>query len=202
MRPVKIRNAEIVAAQIEEEIHAKPEGRYYHRIHLILLLARGMTCEAVANLYSRPLRMVQRWAKELNDGGLDALKDESRSGRPTRLTARQIAELEDDLKSGPQSFSFSQGFWDGPLLAYHIEAKYGVKLSVRQCQRIFRKLGYTLLRPQTQPEGSMVDAREAFKKLFEVVDGPRTEVWFGDGFISNCTPQPRACGRPRAVSPR
>jgi len=164
LRPAKIRNAEIVAAQIEEEISAKPEGRFYHRIHLILLMTQGMTCEAVASLYKRPLRTVQRWVKELNDGGLDALRDESKSGRPTRLNAQQIAELKDDLASGPQRFSFSQGFWDGPLLAHHIETKYGIKLSVRQCQRFFHRLGYTLLRPRTRTEGSTVNAREAFKK--------------------------------------
>ena len=164
MRPATIKNAEIVAAQIEDEINAKPEGRFYHRIHLILLMAQGMTCEAVARLYKRPLRTVQRWVKELNDSGLDALRDESRSGRPTRLNANQIAELKDDLAGSPQRFSFSQGFWDGPLLAHHIETKYGIKLSVRQCQRIFRRLGYTLLRPRTRPEGSTVNAKEAFKK--------------------------------------
>lgn len=164
LRPATIKNAEIVAAQIEDEISAKPEGRFYHRIHLMLLMTQGMTCEAVANLYKRPLRTVQRWVKQLNDGGLDALRDGNRSGRPTRLNAKQIAELQGDLAGSPQHFSFSQGFWDGPLLAHHIETKYGIKLSVRQCQRLFRKFGYTLLRPRTRPEGSTVHAREAFKK--------------------------------------
>ena len=164
LRSATIRNAEIVAAQIQDEINGKPEGRFYHRIHLLLLMAQGMSCKTVANLYNRPLRTVQRWVKELNENGLDALRDESKSGRPTRLNAQQIAELKDDLAGSPQLFSFSQGFWDGPLLAHHIETKYGIKLCVRQCQRIFRRLGFTLLRPRTRPEGSTVNAREAFKK--------------------------------------
>jgi transposase len=86
-----------------------------------------------------------------NFAGVYALKDQDRAGRPTKLTGEQLAELKSDIEQGPQAFNFSQGFWGGPLLSYHIEQKYGVVLGVRQCQRLFRQLGYTLLRPSQGP---------------------------------------------------
>ena len=41
--------------------------------------------------------------------------------------------------------------WDGPSLSAYIVKTYSVKLCVRQCQRIFHKLGFSLVRPQTFP---------------------------------------------------
>lgn len=164
MRPIMIEHADLVATMIEEEIQSSPEGRYFHRLHIVLLLARGMTCKYVAEVFGEPIRTVQRWAKELNEGGLDALKDEQRSGRPTRLTPMQLVELKDDLAKGPQEFGFTQGFWDGPLLSHHIQDKYGVSLKVRRCQVLFHQLGFALIRPRPKPAGSSPQNREAFKK--------------------------------------
>jgi transposase len=42
----------------------------------------------------------------------------------------------------PQRFGYTQKLWDGKLLAYHLSARYDVQLGVRQCQRIFRRLGF------------------------------------------------------------
>ena len=38
--------------------------------------------------------------------------------------------------------------WDGKTLAVWIEQQYGVSLGVRQCQRIFRQLGFRLRKPR------------------------------------------------------
>jgi len=164
MKAIEINNAEMVALQIENEIKSSPQGRYFHRLHLILLLARGIKCTEVAKLFGEPLRNVQRWAKEFNELGLEALKDSSRPGRPNRLTAQQLGELRSDIEKGPQQFGFTQGFWDGPLLSHHIQLKYSVSISVRQCQRFFHCFGYSLMRPQPVTAGSSSEAREDFKK--------------------------------------
>lgn len=168
MKALEINNAEMVALQIEDAIKSNPEGRYFHRLHLVLLLAKGKKCSEVAELFCEPLRNVQRWAKELNEHGLDSLRDLEHSGRPTRLTSAQIAELKADIKKGPLQLGFTQGFWDGPLLAYHIQTKYAVSMSVRQCQRFFHQIGYSLKRPRPITAGSSAEAREDFKKTSKI----------------------------------
>lgn len=164
MKPIEIQNAAMVALQIEDEIKSHPQGRYFHRLHVVLLLTRGIKCAEVAKLFGEPLRNIQRWAKEVNEQGLEALKDSDRPGRPTRLTPQQLDELKADIENGPQCFGFTQGFWDGPLLAHHIQTKYGISMSVRQCQRFFHRIGYSLKRPQPVTAGSSSEAREDFKK--------------------------------------
>ena len=170
MRPTKINNPKLVAAQIEGEIRKRPEGRYFHRLHIVLLLARGVSVPKVAELYGKSIRTVQRWAKAINTCGLSGLIDDDRPGRPTRLTPEQLNELRRDIEQGPSAFGFTQGFWDGPLLSYHIKEKYGVTLKVRRCQILFHELGYTLLRPRTNPSGASPQAIEAFKKTARGVE--------------------------------
>lgn len=164
MKPIKIKNPELIAAQIEEEIRKRPEGRYFHRLHIVLLLARGISVQKVAELYGKSVRTVQRWAKAVNTHGLHGLIDTPRPGRPTRLTPAQLEELRHDLEQGPSAFGFTQGFWDGPLLSHHIKEKYGVTLKVRRCQTLLHQLGYTLQRPRTKPSAASPEAVEAFKK--------------------------------------
>lgn len=164
MKPIKINNPEFVAAQIEEEIHKRPEGRYFHRLHIVLLLARGFSVQKVAELYGESVRTIQRWAKAVNTYGLRGLIDNKRPGRPPRLSPEQLNELRRDLEQSPNAFGFTQGFWDGPLLSHHIKEKYGVTLKVRRCQALFHELGYTLQRPRTKPKGAPPEAVEAYKK--------------------------------------
>lgn len=164
MKAIGIRNAEVVVEAISDEIKKSPEGRYFHRLHVAMLLAKGLGCSKVAQLFDESLRTVQAWAKALNEVGISALQDKSRPGKPPRLTDEQKESVKKDIGQGPQAFGYDQGFWDGPLLSHHIETHYGVKLGVRQCQRFFHKIGYTLQRPQTKPSGSTIEAREAFKK--------------------------------------
>ena len=40
--------------------------------------------------------------------------------------------------------------WDGPLLAEHLRQRFGVDLGVRQCQRVFRQMGFRLRKPRPQ----------------------------------------------------
>ena len=74
-----------------------------------------------------------------------------------------------DLKKDSKSLGFK--VWDGPALSAHIKAKYNIEISVRQCQRLFRNLGFSRIRPQPYPSKGYEDTeeREAFKK-----NGPKS----------------------------
>ena len=58
--------------------------------------------------------------------------------------------------------------WDGPSLSAHIKKQYAIDIGVRQCQRLFRNLGYSHIRPQPYPSKGYedTDERVAFKKTY------------------------------------
>ena len=59
---------------------------------------------------------------------------------------------------------YHQNLWDGVLLSHHLDQNYSVSLGVRQCQRLFHQLGFSLQRPRRKAIEADSVKQEAFKK--------------------------------------
>lgn len=150
MRKLQIEDAEVMRLAIQQEIGRSEEARYDHRLHGLLLVSAGQSCREVARLLGDDASTVQRWVGRFEAGGLDALREGERPGRPATLDAKQLRSLESDLRKTPHDFGLDATLWDGPLLAEHLRRRHGVRLGVRQCQRLFRRLGFRLRKPRPQ----------------------------------------------------
>jgi transposase len=164
MRKLEIADADIMRIAIQQEIVRSEESRYDHRLHGLLLITSGQSCSQVAALFGEDRRTVQRWVKAFETQGLDGLREGERPGRPRSLDARQWAALGKDLRRSPAEFGYEAGLWDGKLLSQHLRQRYGVELGVRQCQRIFRDMGFRFRKPRPQVAQSDPAKVTAFKK--------------------------------------
>ncbi|HZT02295.1 MAG TPA: helix-turn-helix domain-containing protein [Steroidobacteraceae bacterium] len=142
MRKLKIESADVMRIAIQQEIARSEESRYDHRLHGLLLLAAGHSCRQVAGIFGEDDTTVQRWVRRFEQGGLWALREGRRSGRPRALTPEQWRDLQADLRKRPRDLGLGATLWDGPTLSKHLNYHYGVELGVRQCQRIFRQMGF------------------------------------------------------------
>lgn len=150
MRKLQIESAEVVRIAIQQQIARSEESRFDHRLHGLLLLAAGQSCRQVAVIFGEDDTTVQRWVRRFEQGGLWALRDGPRSGRPRTLGTTQWQDLQADLAKCPQEFGLAATAWDGPSLSLHLRYRYGVELGVRQCQRIFRQMGFPPRGPSPQ----------------------------------------------------
>lgn len=148
MRPLGIADAATIVLGLQDEIRRSEESRYDHRLHGVLLVAQGLTCPAAAKLLGDAPRTVENWVHEFEQMGLAGLLEGDRSGRPRRLGAEQLRQIDDVLRHMPREFGLGGNLWDGKTLAAWIEREYGINLGVRQCQRLFRQLGYRLRKPR------------------------------------------------------
>lgn len=148
MRPLTIADAPTIILGLQDEIRRSEESRYDHRLHGVLLIAQGMTCPEVARLLGDSSRTVEYWVNSFEDRGLAGLLEGQRSGRPRRLSARQLAEIGTILRGAPEEVGLRGNLWDGKALSEFLELRYGVDLGVRQCQRLFRQLGFRLRKPR------------------------------------------------------
>jgi transposase len=164
MRKLEIADPEIMRIAIQQEIVRSDESRYDHRLHGLLLVAGGQSCQQVAETFGENPRTVQRWVKRFEDYGLDGLREGERPGRPATLDAKQWAALGRDMRRTPAEFGHAAQLWDGKLLSEHLRRHYGVKLGVRQCQRIFGQMGFRLRKPRPQVAQSDPERVAAFKK--------------------------------------
>lgn len=164
MRKLEIADPDIMRIAIQQEIARSDESRYDHRLHGLLLLTGGQTCQEIADLFGEDRRTIQRWVKRFEEHGLEGMRDGERPGRPAGLDAKQWASLERDLRRDASDFGHVGHLWDGKLLSAHLEQRYNVILGVRQCQRIFKQMGFRLRKPRPQVAQSDPELVAAFKK--------------------------------------
>lgn len=155
MHKLQIEDAAVMSEAIRQEIARSEESRYDHRLHGVLLVAQGMNCYGVGRWLGEHSTTVQRWVKLFEAEGFAGLREGSRAGRPSRVAPGVLGRLERELRREPRSFGYAQTLWDGKLLSHHLQKHHGVRLKVRQCQRLFRQLGFRLRKPR--PEIAQAD---------------------------------------------
>lgn len=147
MRPLTINDPDVILG-LQDEIRRSEQARYDHRLHGVLLVAQGLTCPQVATLLGDAPRTVQYWVRRFEQDGLSGLADEQRPGRPSSLSERQVDEIDQVLRQTPRAHGLGENLWDGKTLSAFIEKQYRVRLGIRQCQRLFRQLGFRLRKPR------------------------------------------------------
>ena len=164
MKQLTLKDAEIMSIAILEEIHRSEESKYDHRLHGLLLISNGYDSYKVAEMFNQNPTTVQRWVKKFNQSGFSGLREGERVGRPNSLTSKQWERLSKDLRKAPAEFSYQQSFWDGKLLSTHLHDQYGIELGVRQCQRLFHRMGFRLRKPRPIIAHADPEAQQALKK--------------------------------------
>jgi transposase len=164
MRRLEISDAGVMQLAIRQEINRSEEARYDHRLHGLLLVSSGQSCTEVGALFGEAPTTVQRWVRRFEESGFAGLRDGERSGRPRSLDDRSWRRVQADLRKSPDAFGLQANLWDGPVLSEHLHRSYGVELGVRQCQRLFRHMGFRLRKPRPQVAQADPIAVAAVKK--------------------------------------
>jgi transposase len=68
------------------------------------------------------------------------------------------------LRLHPRDLGYGQNLWDGKLLSHHLQERYATELGVRQCQRLFRRMGFRRRKPRPLIAQADPEAQRAFKK--------------------------------------
>lgn len=164
MRRFIIEDAETMAIALQQEIIRSEDARYDHRLHGMLLLCRGLTIKEVCRCLGQARRTVHYWIERFKKSGFAGLKEGERSGRPASLNPNQLFQLGQALRKPPRKLGFSQNFWDGKLVGNFLKNRFGITLQVRQCQRLFHKLGFRQRKPRSLIAHADPVERAVFKK--------------------------------------
>jgi transposase len=147
MKALTISDPETMVFALQDEIRRSQEARYDHRLHAVLLVAQGVTCPEVAEMLGDSIRTIQYWVNRFETEGFAGLADADRPGRPPKLVEQQLEILNKALRVSPIDIGFNTNIWDGKTLSSYIEKQFGIVLGLRQCQRLFRQLGFRLRKP-------------------------------------------------------
>ena len=137
-------------AEGQQIVNTTTDAKYRHKVEMVNLVLSGLPPSYLSTYCGDSKRTITLWVKIADEQGFDALKVKKQTGRPPKLTSEQIAEIRKVLEEDdPRKYGYN--VWDGPSLSAYIKKTYMVKLCVRQCQRLFHALGFSLVRPQTFP---------------------------------------------------
>jgi len=119
------------------------------RIHAGELLQQGVRQSEVASQLCVSRETVRRWAGKMGKGGLAALKNAPRLGRPAGLDAAQRQHLALLLQQGGVAHGFPADDWSLSRVRHLIDLHFGRSYSEVQVWRILGALGWS--HRQSQP---------------------------------------------------
>ncbi len=167
MKKLTIINPKKIERQIDQLIDSDPEGRFIYRLCSLKMFLNDptFTTESLGKLMQSSPRTIANWIHWINlEGNIDILRDREKPGRNTTLDELQMTHLKGQIQKHPNESGLDANLWDGKLLSHYIKKKFGKELKVRQCQRIFNKLGFSLKRGRTMVAKGNAEDKKAFKK--------------------------------------
>ncbi len=159
-----IHSPEELLKQGQEIVKQGSDAKYIHRVSMVNLKLGGMRSKDLSECCGDSIRTINTWVKKVDEEGWESLMTVKQTGRPATLTGTQLEEIKQALSNDPENYGYH--VWDGPTLSDYIKATYNKEYGIRACQKLFHRLGFSLIRPQTYPSLETPDneAREELKK--------------------------------------
>lgn len=139
MRRLKPAGAQLMRALVAGELRRSAEQRFAHRLHAVMLVAAGRSCYEIARWFGDDPRTIERWVHAFDAHGAEGLREHHAGGRPARLSPAQAAAIDRIVHQRPEASGVSGKRWNGRLLAQYLAARFGVRLGIRQCQRLLQR---------------------------------------------------------------
>jgi transposase len=114
------------------------------RVRAGRLLLAGKTPPEVARMVGAPRQTVYRWREVLKVGGIEALRDIDKGGRPAQLGAGELSQLYIALLEGPIAHGFATPLWTLKRVRLYIPAMSECD-AARACEYHGRSGGQTVL---------------------------------------------------------
>lgn len=103
--------------------------RVRERLEMVKAAALGQELEAIARWSGRTPATVRRWLAAFQDGGIAALADAPRQGRPPKADATYLAALEVAVDTAPRTLGLPFDSWASGRLSAYLTAQTGVRIA-------------------------------------------------------------------------
>lgn len=169
MQKLELESADEIRKMILSYFNKNEEAKFIHRLHGILLKLENQdnTCDTIGRMFGQSPRSISNWIKKVNDAkSIEVLRDSKKSGRTPQLDDTQMSQIKEVLQKEPELSGITASIWDGKSLSFYIQKTYSIELGVRQCQRLFHQLGFSLKRARPTVCKSDPVKKEESKKNF------------------------------------
>jgi len=116
---------DLLKQKARRETNAKQRDRF----RAVTMAIEGMTTPAIMERLDRSKNFVQRWSYAYRDGGIKALFEKQRSGRPVKLSPDEEAAFKQRMTDGPTDAD-STCTLHGTNAQAILETEFGVQYSL------------------------------------------------------------------------
>jgi len=118
------------------------------RIRAVHRVQEGESPETVIKALGFVRACIYNWLARYRAGGWHALRSGKGTGRPKKLSGRQIGWIYRTIRDkDPRQLKFPFALWTRAMLAGVIKKQFGITLSVSSVGRLLRQLGFSCQKP-------------------------------------------------------
>jgi transposase len=117
------------------------------RCEMILLSGEGLSPPEIAKRVRLSDRTVRRTIDRYETEGINGLLNKPIPGRPRRVTAAYLEQLEQTLERNPRELDLPFSNWTTANLAEYMAQQTGIKIKARQMENYLKANGWRLRRP-------------------------------------------------------
>jgi len=156
------------------------------RIRAVQRVEAGESPEDVIRTLGFGRTVIYRWLAKYREGGIDELQAKPISGRPSKMTGRQLEWVYKTVAGkNPIQLRFEFALWTRWMIRDLIREKFGVRLSEVSVGRMLRKLGLSPQKPlrrayERDPELVESWCEKEFPKIRRLAKKKRATLYFSD----------------------
>lgn len=136
-------------ALLRQKARRERNAKQRDRFRAVAMAIEGMITPAIMEKLDRSKNFVQRWSYAYRDGGIEALVEKQRSGRPVKLSPDQEAAFKQRMIDGPTDAD-STCTLRGTDARGILETEFGVQYSLPGVYALMHRLGLSCLKPRPQ----------------------------------------------------
>lgn len=152
MTPDPAPAVEVTAAEwqtVEEALRRRDlVPRVRERLEMVKAAALGHDPGWIARWSGRTPETVRRWLGRFRDGGVAALADAPRAGRPPKAGAAYLAALEQAAEAPPRDLGLPFDAWTSARLSAYLAETTGARVAPGWLRVLLHRRGFACGRPK------------------------------------------------------
>ena len=122
--------------------------RVRERLEMVKGLAQGQELATIAAWSGRSPRRIQHWLRRFQQGGVAALADAPRAGRPPKADAAYLQALDAALATSPRTLELQYDAWTSTRLSAYLAEQHGVRIAPGWLRALLSRRDYASGRPK------------------------------------------------------
>lgn len=140
--PVEARSA------VEAALRRDLAPRVRERLEMVKAAALGQDLDQIAVWCGRTPHTVRRWLEEFRRGGVAALADAPRAGRPPKADAAYLAALERATETPPPQVGLPFDVWTSARLSAYLAEQTGTRIAPGWLRVLLHRQRFACGRPK------------------------------------------------------